>query len=339
MIEADTAGDELIDALVDLAAAGRGGAVIPCVDETVLLLARDRDRIEPAHELPFGDLGWLETLSDKARFAMWAETNGVPVPRTAVLETVADAEVAARALSFPCALKPAARTERWLAAVDVKGFKLQTPDALISTYRRVAAFADRLVAQEWVPGPAENLHVLRGFFDRDGKPLATFSARLIRQWPPDTGIAVSLAECRSEAAERIALDMLERIGHYGFAMVEVKRDERTGEHLVIEANVGRPTALSGHAERTGVELLRTAYCEMLGLPLPNARRQRDLGTKYVFLRGDIRAALSLGRRRLTLRGWVSSLRGRRGYALLSGRDPLPFLVDLARAGSALLRRA
>ncbi len=338
VVEADTAGIELIEALEQLAAAGDPGVVIPCTDQAVFVLARNRDRVEPAHSLPVADLGVLEALGDKACLASHAARERLPVPRTIVLEGRGDAERAARSLEFPCALKPATRTGAWLRETGRKGFRLESPRELLETYERVRPWADRLVAQEWIPGDERRVYIFRGYYDRTGQPLVTFMNRNPRKWPLQTGIGVSGEECRNDVALGIAMRLFGAVGHYGFAMLEVKHDARTGEHIIVEANPGRPTVQTGISERGGVEFLYTAYCDALGRSLPANREQRYVGTKFVFLRDDLRAALALRRQgRLSLRAWLRSLRGPRAFAVFSPTDPLPFLVDLVRSAWSVLR--
>jgi len=110
--------------------------------------------------------------------------------------------------------------------------------------------------------------------------------------------------------------------------------------LIIEPNVGRPTGRSAIAERGGVELVYTAYCDAVGLPIPRTH-QRYVGVKWIDVRRDLQAAVVGYRRgRLSVRDWASSVRGPKAHAIWSTRDPLPFAVDLVHAtaaGQRLLR--
>jgi hypothetical protein len=125
----------------------------------------------------------------------------------------------------------------------------------------------------------------------------------------------------------------------------MKQDAHTGRHLVIEPNIGRPTGRSAIAEAGGVELLWTAYCDMVGLPLPlpEARRQRYGTAKWIDDRRDLQSALYfLRRRELSPADWWRSVRGPKTHAVLSRTDPLPFVLDVVQAGrrgvGMLLRR-
>ncbi|UCG25081.1 MAG: carboxylate--amine ligase, partial [Chloroflexota bacterium] len=76
----------------------------------------------------------------------------------------------------------------------------------------------------------------------------------------------------------------------------------------------------------------TAYCDSVGLPLPENRRQTYQGVKWIHLMRDIQAALyHLFRRELTLRDWWRSTRGVKAFAVFSWRDPLPFLSAVSQS--------
>jgi D-aspartate ligase len=122
------------------------------------------------------------------------------------------------------------------------------------------------------------------------------------------------------------------VGYRGLGYLEMKQHARTGRHLIIEPNIGRPTGRSAIAEAGGVELLYTAYCDMVGLPLPAARQQRYLGVKWIDDRRDVQSALYFLRRgELTIGDWLRSVRGPKSHAVVSRSDPAPFAYDLLQS--------
>jgi predicted ATP-grasp superfamily ATP-dependent carboligase len=303
----------------------------------VLLVSRHRERLEPAHTLSLPDHRTIETLIDKAAFAEYADREGLPIPRTLALKNRGEAASAASRLRFPCILKPNFRATAWHRHGIPKGFKVLTPDDLLDAYDRAAPFADVLLAQEWIEGEDSDLYVCCAYFDRAARPLVTFVARKIRQWPPQIGIASAMVECRNDEVLNETLRLFEGVGFHGLAFLEMKRDARTGEYLITEPNVGRPAGCSGHPEAAGVELLHTAYCDAAGLELPTDREQRYVGAKWVSLRHDFNSGLAYRKQgKLGLREWMRSLRGRKAYAELSATDPLPFLLDLLQVASRRL---
>ena len=112
----------------------------------------------------------------------------------------------------------------------------------------------------------------------------------------------------------------------------MKRDARTGRHVIIEPNVGRPTGRSAIAEAGGVELLYTMYCDCIGAALPADRVQRHDEVKWIFWRRDLQSAFHYWRNgELTLWDWWKSWSGRKAYAVFSWTDPGPFWSDIKKA--------
>jgi predicted ATP-grasp superfamily ATP-dependent carboligase len=154
----------------------------------------------------------------------------------------------------------------------------------------------------------------------------------LRQWPPATGQACLSQEVRNDEVLSETVRLFQSVDFRGLAYLEMKKDERSGRYFIVEPNIGRPTGRAASAEAGGVELLYTMYCDAVGLPLPEARTQQYRNVKWIHFLRDAQAALFYFRRReLTIREWRRSIEGPRVNALLSWKDPLPFVTALYRA--------
>ncbi len=337
IIAGPTADSGLIATLEKLGPTLTSRAVLyPCTDAAVLVVARHRDRLEPWFHVVLPDTAILETLADKVTFAEHARRAGLPIPHTVLLNDRADAVRAASELKFPCIFKPASKSERWQKNSKTKVFRVATPERLIELYDRCSQWADAFVAQEWIEGSDSDLYSCNCYFDATGEPLVTFVARKLRQWPPRVGVSSLGEEVRNDVVQDLTLRLFRGVRFRGLGYLEVKRDSRTGEHYVIEANVGRPTGRSAIAEAGGVELLYTMYCDTLGLPLPTGLVQRYGGVKWIHWRQDLRSAFYYWRRgELSLGEWARSWRGKKVSAVFSWSDPRPFLADLASVARRL----
>lgn len=330
--------ESLVDTLVRLRPQLLGRPVLfPCTDLSVLLVSRHRDRLAgyrillPEHDV-------VELLMDKMRFLEYAIAEGLPVPRTVILRNRDDATEAAASMRYPCVVKPPVKSPTWLQHTKEKAYLVRDPVELLQVYDRVSSWAPVLVTQEWVEGGEDELYSCNAYFDRDARPLVTFVARKLRQWPPGTGTSCLGEACRNDEVLVTTADLFARVGFHGLAYLEMKRDPRTGRHYIIEPNVGRPTGRSAIAEAGRVELLYAAYCDALGMPVPGTR-QTDEPVKWLDLRRDLQSAAYYVRRGdLTLGQWWRSVRGRKVHAVLSVRDPLPALAELGYAAGRALRR-
>jgi predicted ATP-grasp superfamily ATP-dependent carboligase len=181
------------------------------------------------------------------------------------------------------------------------------------------------MVQEWIEGNDADLYSCNCYFNGSAEPLVTFIARKLRQWPPETGTSCLGEECRNDVVLETSIRLFKSVNYNGLGYVEMKRDQRTGQHYIIEPNIGRPTGRSAIAEAGGVELLFTKYCDLVNLPLPENREQMYEGVKWIYFMHDIQSAFYYWRRgELTFRDWRQSIRGSKNDAVFSWKDPAPF---------------
>lgn len=330
VIPANTSTEAFIDALIALGPSLDQKAVLfPCTDPSVLLISRNRSRLEPWYHVVLPDPEVVELLIDKTSFYRFAEEHELPIPGTSLLFQRADAEEAAETFAFPVILKPPVRTDIWEEQRLAKVYRAFGRSELLELYDRLAPWTKSLLVQEWIEGSDQDLYSCNCYYDRDSKPLVTFVARKVRQWRPQAGTSSLGEECRNDVVLRTTLELFGGAMFRGLGYLEMKQDRRTGRHLIIEPNIGRPTGRSAIAEIGGVELLYTKYCDTVGLPLPESREQKYGGAKWIYLRHDFQSALYYWRRKeLTLKEWRRSWRGCRTDAVFEWRDPAPFFLDL-----------
>src|SRR5262245_5198567 len=128
IVEAETTSEELIAALESLGPTLEQKAVLfPCTDVSVLTISRHRSRLEHAYHVALPDGEVVELLTDKARFAAYAQEQGLPIPRTLVLASRDDAKAAAASLRLPCMIKPPLKTPTWERHAREKAYKVRTP--------------------------------------------------------------------------------------------------------------------------------------------------------------------------------------------------------------------
>lgn len=340
IVASDLKSEQLIETLERLGPGlGQRAVLYPCTDLSVLEISRHRDRLADWYHVALPEHGIVEMLMDKIAFVTHAEAAGLAIPATFVLTNRADAENAAKALSYPSVVKPPMKTREWERNTKAKVFQVTDAADLLATYDRTCDWADVLLAQEWVEGGDDSLYSCNGYFDTDGRPLATFVARKLRQWPPHTGTSSLGEECRNDEVLTEAIKLFSGVGFWGLAYLEMKRDARTGQHFIIEPNIGRPTGRSAIAEKGGVDLLFTKYCDVLGLSLPPDREQRYVGAKWLDMRRDTQSAVYYWRQgELSLREWRRSWKGPKAHAVWSRSDPRPFAAEL-RLAAAKARRA
>jgi D-aspartate ligase len=329
IVPIDPGGPDLIRTLERLGPQLVGGegapeaaVLFPCSDASVLLVSRHRSRLEPWYRFALPRRKVIELLLDKERFYQYAQREGLPIPDTRFLHIRDDALEAGRTLRFPCIVKPAVKTPEWRALTQTKAFAAASAAELLEVYDLFSTAGQCLIAQALVEGADSEHYTCNAYFDEASRPLVTFVSRKLRQWPPHAGEGCLSEEVRNDTVRDMTLTLFGSVAYHGLGYLEAKRDQRTGEHFIIEPNAGRPTGRSANAEAAGVELLHTQYCELLGYPLPTSRRQQYRGVKWVHTRRDLQSALHRIRRGdLTVGEWLDSWRGPIFHALFSWRDP------------------
>lgn len=335
---ADTGGSELVDLLKEIGPTFEQRPVLfLCQDKNVLVVSRNRDVLEQWYRIPLPDPAVVEMMTDKTTFYEFAEENGFPIPETFFLRSEQDAVDAAEQLTFPCIIKPPFRLRTWSQFTKLKGLLADSPEELIARYEQCRDWADVLIAQRLIPGGDANHYTCNCYFDHDGKPVVTFTSRKLRQWRPKTGQACLSEEAHNPTVEAETIRLFRSVNYRGLGYLEMKQDAGSGEYFIIEPNIGRPTGRAALAEASGVELLYTMYCDATGRSLPEARTQTYGGVKWMHLLRDLQAsAYHLRRRELTVSDWWRSVRGPKTFAILSWRDPMPFVSALVRAASVAL---
>lgn len=334
----NTGSDQLIDMLMEIGPRfPEKPVLIPCQDQNVILACRHRDRLQQYYRLQQAPQEIVETFMDKVKFYKYAAENDLPIPKTYFISSLEEIRRASESVDYPCLLKPAVRSVAWERQTTQKAFKINTVEELLAVYREYSPLAGEMILQQWVEGNDECLISYNGYFTDDSQPIGSFISRKIRQWPPRTGQSSLSIECRNDFVLETALRLFKESKFRGMGYLEVKRDANTGEHYIIEPNIGRPTGRSAIAESGGVELHYAMYCDIAGLPLPAMQPQKYGKARWIHSIRDFRSALFYWREgELSLGQWLASLRGRKSYALFSWRDPLPFLYAMKLAVKVIL---
>ncbi len=281
--DALAAPDRFAEAIADLARELDVDVVLPITDASVLAILAVRDRLGRA-VVPFPSLEAFRRISDKQLVHAEASEVGLAVPaQCTVADRAAAAALDPTSLPFPLVVKPARST------TEIGGRRVKL---LVSYARDARALRDRFAAlpaeafpvllQQRVVGPGVGIFELVW----DGRLVASFAHRRLREKPPAGGVSVY---CESIAADPALVErsraLLDRFGWQGAAMVEYKLDAANGTPYVMEVN-GRFWGSLALAIDAGVDFPRLLVELALGrapAPLPPYR----VGVRSRWWWGDI----------------------------------------------------
>lgn len=319
--------EENVNFLVELAEREdiRDWLLFPTGDEGAALVARHHHKLSEHFQLTTPPWEVLKWLYDKRLTYQLAEKVGVDHPWT--MYPANRDQLAASNLPYPIILKPAYRGSfnRFTAS---KAWRVDTREQLLARYDNVKTLVDpgALMIQEIIPGGGESQFSYTALC-REGKPLASLSARRVRQIPMDFGRASTFVETVDDVEVSATAALLLRALRYtGIAEVEFKRDPRDGKLklLDINARVWGWQSLCGPA---GVDYPYLLWLMIIGEPIPSTKAA--IGARWVRMSTDAPTAIrEILRGRLPLREYLRSIRPPLAPAIYASDDPLPGVLEI-----------
>jgi predicted ATP-grasp superfamily ATP-dependent carboligase len=162
---------------------------------------------------------------------------------------------------------------------------------------------------------------------RDGQPLASLTARRVRQIPMDFGRASTFVETIEDTAtSTTAIRLLQELRYTGIVEVEFKRDPRDGKLKLLDIN---PRVWGWHSlcGSAGVDYPYLQWLLTLGQPIPGTKVA--VGARWVRMSTDAPTAIrEILRGRLSLRDYLRSIRSPLSTAIYAPDDPLPGVLEI-----------
>lgn len=278
------------EAVLSLCHQRRADLLLPMTDASILAVLPCRDDLGPTL-LPMPDLEAFRAVSDKRRLLETAAGLGIAVPCQAVLERP-EAVEGFEDLDLPLVVKPSrSLVEEGTRRVRVGVAHAADRSSLLEFVAALPAAAYPVLLQRPVVGPGVGVFLLRW----DGRILAAFAHRRIREKPPSGGVSVY--------RESIPLDedlttrsaaLLEAHGWQGVAMVEFKLQGEDGTPHLMEVN-GRFWGSLQLAVDAGVDFPALLVRAALGDP-PEPVREYRVGIRSRWWWGDVDHLLARLRR-------------------------------------------
>lgn len=224
---------EFVAAIIRLCEQYGINIVLPMTELTTALLLRNRASLTNI-TIPWPALECVDSLADKSALMRLAESLGIPVPRTWYIDNPSSPPGNLDELPYPLILKPC---KSWLNLHDEwvrSSVRLANSpaDALHYLTSEPAFQQQPFLLQECVAGHGQGIFAL---YD-NGKPLAFFAHRRLREKPPSGGVSV-LSESIPVNPVLLthARTLLDSAGWHGIAMVEFKVGD-DGTPYLMEVN-------------------------------------------------------------------------------------------------------
>jgi predicted ATP-grasp superfamily ATP-dependent carboligase len=294
-------------------------------DEALLFACRHRDALGAVFRFSIADPQTVETLVDKAQFAILAERLGLRAPLTRVLEPGPHAPPAgASRLRFPLIVKPYRRDRGWheTAATQKKAIEVGDEQGLMRLWPRLAGLGAPVIVQESVPGPESRLESYHVYVDRYGRTAGEFAGRKIRTMPAEYGHTTALVITDTPDVLEQGRELVRALALRGVAKVDFKRAPN-GDLYVLEVNPR--FHLWHHAGAlAGVHIPALVYADLTGTPRPPAGPART-GVRWVHPLD----ALSARADHVPIGRWIRWAGGCEAKAFWAWDDPLPLIAAVA----------
>ena len=303
--------------------------IIPTSDRYARFLSEHRARLDAAFLFRVPPVDIATTFLDKRASVDICLRQGIPIPRSCVPNSIEGVEEMAGEFEYPVIIKPAGGGA---AMFPGKNVVVASAAELVGFYRSHSDLIPSTIFQEFIRSGDGHILYVGTYSGADGKVLARFSFRKLRQWLPDRGVtSYGVSETYRDLLD-LTTAFLDGIGYVGFTGVEYAEDAVTGERYFLELNARAvlPNQLFADA---GVDLTAIGYLEMCGADIPRGLVQRD-GVYWINFLHDVPSALvRRSRGELGAREWVRDAWRATSFATWDRHDPKPFIASVARLGA------
>jgi len=305
--------------------------LFPSGDSSLMLVSKNKEKLEKYFEPIASSWDVTEKILDKGKTFECAKKLNIPVPETYIPEDMKGLYKIAREIEYPCLIKPA-HSHYFLKKHGYKLIKVNSKKALLKKYSFFSRKGYKLIIQEEIPGGDDNVYSLGAVFNSDSKPLAVFLGQKIRQCPPYFGAGSFTRSVWDQKVVELGVHLLQGIGFRGIAGVEFKKDERSGTFKLLEIN-GRSWSWNYLTTFCGLNFPYIAYKDAIGekhKTLTNFTCSYKQGLEWLHIAYDCFSFIKKRRMgEITFRTWLHSLlSGKKTFAYLSLRDPIPFVSEI-----------
>jgi D-aspartate ligase len=308
--------------------------IIPAGDWDVLALSKYKKELEPFYYLPVPSYEIVHKLVNKKLFYKMLGEMQIPHPKTYFPENIDELALMGKEIAHPYIIKPAYSLS-FQEEFRKKCFVVNSPQDLEQAVGRLKDKKLEVMIQEIIPGK-EVVYEFYTYFNKKSEPLAICGWDKIRHYPPDFGSGSFCRSLRRPSAKEQSIQLLKKIGYYGLAAPEVKKDSRDGQYKLLEINA-RPTLQNRLVAACGVDITYIAYLDAIGQPLGDLPPPLN----DVFWIDDFVDQLSclilLTRKEISVGEIARSLTVRKVHSVAAWDDLLPLIVRMYHLGTDALR--
>lgn len=333
----DVSQDDFVTALSRLIQQYGHDLLIPGNDVALTAIAENYDHFDALLKLACPSPHVVERVLNKEITLAIASQCGLETPRSVLLANTHQLPELAREVGFPCVIKPGQKQR----VEDFKTRVVRDHNDIARSFPEPREFSPPMLLQESCPGVGVGLEILM----HEGKCLAVFQHRRIKEYPHAGGVAVlAVAETPGPALVDASTRLLQALEWDGVAMVEFRVDPSTGRAVLMEVN-GRIWGSISLPVLAGMDFPLYTWQLSQGQE-PHVPEHYAVGTRWRWTAGYLqrlnglilaklkgRASGSLIRELWDLR---SDFGGSTRDSLWNLRDPMPAIYELLTTVRAIV---
>lgn len=327
--------EAFIQALIDYAKKqDEKPVLIPCHDTYLEVIDAYLEDIKEYYLIPQTEPGLASRVMNKDTLHALAVEHGVKVPETVRVNEPNFEKRIEEEIKFPCLVKPF-DSPAFVKKFRKKIFKVHNMEELHDALNQSKEANLEVFVQRIIPGFDDHMYTFDAYLNQDSKVTHWTTCQKLRQYPINFGASVYTIQKYTPEIFEIGSKFLEGINYKGFAEIEFKKDEETGEYYLIEINA-RITNFNQLLYKVGLNFPYITYREMIGSPLEPKALTETTNRAFWYGYEDLLAVKDyIKTGQLKSSEVVKSLFRPKAYAIFSLSDPKPGMAFMKNRVSKL----
>lgn len=318
----------LLDFLIDYGKKQELPPVLfPSADGYVEFIDKYLHILEKYYLINQSEQGVATRVVDKESLHLLAIKYGMPVPET--LETDAedfDNKVIEK-IKFPCLVKPT-DSPSFVAHFRKKLFEVNNMAELKDAIKQSKDAGLNVIVQRIIPGFDDHMYTFDAHVDQNSDVSHWMTCQKLRQYPINYGASVYTIQRNIPELYDRSVKFLKDVGFKGFAEIEYKKDEDSGEYYMIEINA-RTTNLNSLLYKAGIDMPYLAYIELVDKLPESYAIEEDTNMAFWYAYEDLLAIRDyIKTDQLKLGEILKTYFRPKAYALWNLKDPKPAFMFL-----------
>jgi predicted ATP-grasp superfamily ATP-dependent carboligase len=247
---------------------------LPIGNSSCKMASLFKEELSHYTKVPIVEKEVMEIAQNKDKTFRFAKKIGIPTPKTFFLKKQEEIEAISKKIRFPCVIKKANVGESGVIYCNNQNELKKEFRKLLLNKKEEYVLP---IIQEYLRGPGVGFY---GLFD-EGKCKAFFMHKRIHEYPVTGGASSFAKSYYDEKLKNQGIKILEKLKWHGVAMVEFKKEIKTGKFILIEINPKFWGSLE-LSYKAGIDFPYLDYLLALNREIPKTNYNKKIYFKWFF---------------------------------------------------------